>query len=144
MTAGSICLLLTAALHTMAHFSPLPDDPQLLKVVDAMQAHQIDAGFGMHPTVVDIQRSMSLAMSVFLAAIGIGNLVVLNQASIPPSLVRNLAGVNAISMATLACVYYVHSFPQPLMNFAVLAVLFLIALLLPQGAATSGHTTADL
>jgi hypothetical protein len=105
MVAASLAVLLTAALHTVAHFSPLPDDPQLNAAVAVMQECRVDAGFGMQPTVEDITRATSLAMTVFLGVIAVANLVVVGNPSCTTSLVRRLAVVNAASMAALAAVF---------------------------------------
>lgn len=131
MTAGSIGLLLVACVHTLAHFAPPPDDPEFLAAIETMEATRVDAGFGTRPSLADMQRALSLTMSLLLAALACSNLVVLGNASTTLAAVRSLAIVNFLAMAALVALYLFYTLPPPMIFFAALALVFLAASIWP-------------
>ncbi|HEX8999277.1 MAG TPA: hypothetical protein VGB07_05225 [Blastocatellia bacterium] len=128
--ASSILILLTAAAHTAGHFSPLPADAKLMAVIEAMTGYQLDLGLGMRPSILSVQESLSLTMSLLLLFLGVQNLATLYWAGDSPRLVRGLAVINLLCMASLSALYLFYQIPPPLICFSLIAVLLLLALIL--------------
>ena len=126
-TAGSIALLLVAALHTLGHFAGGPEDPAFTSVVNAMRGYSVDLGLGMRPSMRDIHVSLVLTMTIFLVFLGIQNLVTLTLAPEAKQLLRALALINFLCAGALAILYAAYSVPPPLISFAVVGLLFLLA-----------------
>src|SRR4249920_2145243 len=94
--AGSIGLIIVPLLHGIGNFAPPPPDPALNAVVDAMRGYHFDLGLGMRPSLMDIDTSLSITMSIMLLFVGIQNLVTLRVSGDAVRLVRCLSLVNAI------------------------------------------------
>jgi len=131
--AGSIGLIITSILHTIGHFAPPPvNDPALAAVDGAMRAFRFDLGFGMHPSIMDVFESLSLTMSITVLFLGIYNLTTLSLAGNNPRLVRRLTLLNVLGVGALVALYAFYRIPPPLICFAIVEILFLLALILPR------------
>lgn len=127
-TVASLLMFLVALAHTMGTFSE-PADPGAAAVVDAMKAYRFEIGPGWAPSVFDVQRSLSLTMTVFLVFLGTLNLAVAARKTwVEAGLLRPLAVANAACMWVLGLLYWIYRIPPPLISFVVLAVLFTIAI----------------
>ncbi|HYV05162.1 MAG TPA: hypothetical protein VFB82_11275 [Blastocatellia bacterium] len=129
--AGSIGLIIVALLHGLGNFAPPPADPALNAVVDAMRGYHFDLGLGMRPSLMDIDTSLSITMSIMLLFVGIQNLVTLRVAGDAGSLVRSLILVNSIFVGAMVMLFAVCRIPPPLVTLGVVEILFLLALFFP-------------
>ncbi|MFN0110202.1 MAG: LIC_13387 family protein [Blastocatellia bacterium] len=131
-TVGSLLMLLTAAAHTAGHFSPIPEnDAPLKSAIAAMTGYRLDMGMGMQPSLLDVQLSLSLTMTILLVFLGVQNLVTIYLAGDSVRLVRGLSIVNLFNAAALTALYWHYRLPPPLICFALISVIFLLALALP-------------
>ena len=130
--AGSVGLIIVALLHGIGNFAPPPADPALNAVIDAMRGYHFDLGLGMRPSLMDIDTSLSITMSIMLLFVGIQNLVTLRVAGDSAKLTRSLCLVNAIFAGALVVLYAVYRIPPPLVTLGVVEVLFLLALIPPR------------
>ena len=135
---GSIMLLLVAALHTFGHFAGAPEDEALASVANAMRAYTFDLGLGMRPSLMDVQESLSLTMSIFLIFLGMQNLTTLALAPQARRLVRALALINFLCAAALASLYAVYRILPPFASFMAVTLVFLPAWLLSRRENQSG------
>lgn len=130
--SGSILLILVAALHSIGHFAPPPaGDAKLAAAIDAMRGYQFDIGFGMLPSFMDVFESISLTMSIMILFVAWLNLTVLSVAGDNARLVRRLTVLNAIGSGALVVLYAYYRVPPPLISFAVVEVIFILALIVP-------------
>jgi hypothetical protein len=131
LTAGSIGLVLVAAMHTMAHFSPLPDDPALKAVMTSMSETKIEMGFPVAPSIGEVLAAESLSMAFLMVTLALVTFAVAGCPEADPRLLRTLAALNTVCMAALAVVHYMHSYPPPVILFGAVGLLFLGATVLP-------------
>jgi hypothetical protein len=131
LSAGSIALVLVAAMHTMAHFSPLPDDQALVAVMKSMSETRIEMGFPVAPSVGEVLASESLSMAFLMVTLALVTFAVAGCPEADPRLLRTLAALNTVCMAALAVVHCVHSYPPPVILFGAVGFLFLLATVLP-------------
>lgn len=117
--------MIVAALHTVGHFQPLPDRPDVQAVHAGMRGLAFDLGLGMRPNLEDVQLSLSLTMSVLLLGAGLQNLVVWRAGD--AALLPSLALLNTVVSAGLAVIYAYYQIPPPLITLGVVALLFAIA-----------------
>lgn len=129
---GSILMLLTAAAHTAGHFSPIPENDAALKsVIEAMTGYTLDMGMGMRPSLMAVQLSLSLTMTIFLVFLAAQNLATLYWAGESVWLVRGLSVINLLCSAALTALYGYYRIPPPLICFALISLLLILALVLP-------------
>ena len=126
-SAASIGLIVVALLHSIGSFAPGPVPPELERVVSEMRASRLPLGFGMQPSMFDIQQSLALTMSVTLLWLGAQNLT---SARHDPtgSLVRRLNVISALGVGALIAIYAFYRVPPPLITLAIVEVLFVLAL----------------
>lgn len=130
--AGSILMLLTAAAHTAGHFSPIPEnDAPLKSVIEAMTGYTLDLGMGMRPSLMAVQLSLSLTMTIFLVFLAVQNLATLYWAGDSARLVRGLTVINLLCALALTALYWHYRIPPPLISFALISIVFLLSLALP-------------
>jgi hypothetical protein len=129
---GSILLLVTAGLHTIGWLSGPPDDQALLAVLNVMSGYRFDLGLGMRPTVTDIHYSLAHTMGILITWLGLQNLLTLAVAGDNKRLVRVLVTLNVLGLAGLVALYTVYRVPPPLVSLAVVELLFVLALIVPE------------
>lgn len=133
--SGSIALILVAVLHTIGHFAPAPEnDAALAAVSEAMQGYRFDMGMGMQPSLMDILQSLSLTMSITVLFLGIYNLLTLSLAGNHARLVRRLTLLNVLAVGALVGLYAYSRIPPPLISFAVVEAIFIVALVVPSAS----------
>ncbi|MGE0439719.1 MAG: hypothetical protein AB7L66_03675 [Gemmatimonadales bacterium] len=128
---GCWLLLLVAVAHTMGHLQPPPADAAYQALDAASRDYRTPMGFGMAPSVFDIQQALSLTMSVLTAGLALLGLVA-GWRLAEPGRLRALAAVNLIVSAALAVGYFRHRIPPPLVSFVLTSVVFAVALLWPR------------
>lgn len=130
--AGSIGLIITSIFHTIGHFAPPPiNDPALTTAKEAMRAFRFDFGLGMQPSIMEIFDSLGLTMSITVFFLGIYNLTTLSLAGNNSKLVRRLILLNVLGAGALVALYAFYRIPPPLISFAAVEVLFILALIVP-------------
>jgi hypothetical protein len=118
-----------AGLHTIGHFAPPPDDPALRAVEASMEGYRLDLPLGMQPSIRDVLDSLSLTMTVTLMLIGVLDLLVARSAV--PSL-RSFALANVVGVGALVALYACHRVSPPFVTLALVWVIFVLALVLPE------------
>ena len=125
--AGSIALILVAALHTWGQFAPTPPEPALSAVLTMMRGVRLDLGLGMQPSVYDIFRSLAFTMSITLAALGAFGLIVI-RADPSTRLLRAAILTSSLAVGAVVVLQAVYRIPPPFISLAVVELLFLAAL----------------
>lgn len=126
--SGVIGLFVIALLHSFGHFSPPPDDPALVAVLQAMSASQLDMGPA-RPSLMAIYNSLSLGMTLFLLFLGSIDMIVLRFGRENAGLMRAMKIANFIGAAALTALFAYYRIPPPLITFALVGALFLFAVL---------------
>ena len=128
-SVAAILLIAVAGLHTIGHFAPPPDGPALRAVEASMEGYRLELPLGMQPSVRDILNSLSLTMTVTVLLIGALDLLVARSAvaSLQPFALANVVGVGA-----LVALYGYHRISPPLVTLALVWVVFILALVLPE------------
>ncbi|MBI1848894.1 MAG: hypothetical protein HYR85_00980 [Planctomycetes bacterium] len=130
-TTASILTVLTAIAHSLGHFAPPPTDEPTLKVLAAMGEYHVPLGFGMSPSMFQIQQALSLTMGITFAAFGILGLVLAASRDVPTSTLRRVGWVNAVWVAAAGATYAYYRIPPPLISTALIELATLSWLLLP-------------
>jgi hypothetical protein len=125
--AGSIGLLVVAGMHTLGHFSPPPTEGELARLAEAMRRARLDL-FGMQPSVQDVVSSLSLTMTVTLAALGALGLVAAGDADPAGRTLRRVLAVEVAAVGALVVLFGYYRIAPPLVTLAVVELLFLAAL----------------
>lgn len=134
---ASLFVLLVAAAHTSGVFAE-PTDARGMDLVASMKDYRLELGL-MRPSVLDVQRSLALTMSVFLFGLGVLNLAIAHRdAWVRAGVLPFLSAFNTAWMAALALLYLVYQVPPPLISFALLTLLFAASLRTTRAAASSG------
>jgi hypothetical protein len=143
--SGSIGLIIVAVLHTFGHFAPPPNnDAALEAVVAAMRDYQFDLGIGMKPSTLNILESLSLTMTITVLFLGIQNLLTLAIAGDHCRLVRRLTLLSIICTGALVALYTFYRVPPPLISFAVVEVIFILAWLRHRQPEISAKTRVEV
>lgn len=130
LSIASIATILTAGLHTLGQFGPEPPAGSALAAAEAaMQNTRIAMGAGMTPSVWEIFRDLTFTMSVTVFAMGMLGLAVARDREAPARLVRRISVVLALATAALTAISAVYQVFPPLVCFAVVLVLFVMATL---------------
>jgi len=122
LAAAGVALLLTAAAHTVGHFAPVPPNSPLETITEEMAAVRVPMGMGIAPSVLDISRSLSLAMSILLVWAGLSTLTVAAHGTRRD--VQRRAWSGLVFSAVLAALFWRLQVPPPLVSFAVVTLLF--------------------
>jgi hypothetical protein len=125
-TAASILTLLVATMHTLGNLQP--DPPQYEGVLTAMREAPVPMGMGMEPSIYDIYWSLVFGMSVFLAGSGILGIVLAATADASKMVLSRSAAVFAVIAAGQVAILWVARVPPPLISFAVITVLWVLAI----------------
>jgi len=105
-----------------------------MELVESMKAYRFELGFGMNPSLFDVQISLALTMTIFLVFLGVLNLVVAGREDwIDAGMLRFFAAANAVCMWVLALLYLVYRIPPPLISFVVLGVLYTLSIRTTRG-----------
>lgn len=125
---ASVFLFLVGVLHTIGHFAATPADPALQAIESSLRAYRFPLGLGMSPSLMDIQDSLSLTMSISLLWLGLlGIFVGWSDAS--PQVLRRMTFVNLAGCAGLVLLYARYRIPPPLVSLALVEVMFVLSLL---------------
>lgn len=135
---ASIGLLLVAAAHTAGHFAGGDPTAEVAAAEAAMEEARLDVGMGMAPSVLDVFLSLSLTMSMLLVALAGANLAAVVASSCPSELIRPLASVSALACLVLAALYARYQVAPPLVTFAALTPVFVVAAVRGRSSQRSG------
>jgi len=126
---ASILMILTSIAHTLGHFQPDPQTAEFANLKSAMQAYQVDM-MGMKPSAYGMLESLSLTLTIMLLMLGLQNLLV---ATVDESgkMIRRFALVNIVGVGALVTLYWYYNIPPPLISFALVEIVFLLAVLIP-------------
>src|SRR5579859_6767186 len=94
-SVASILMLVMAVLHTIGFFGAKPDNADQL-LIGMMGMRHEPMGMGMAPSMADIFYCLAASITVYSAAVGLLNLIVLASADAADSLVSKLLWVNII------------------------------------------------
>jgi len=125
-TTASILTILVAVMHTVGNLQP--DPPQYEGVLTAMREAPVPMGMGMEPSIYDIYWSLVFGMSVLLAGIGVLGLVLAATTDASMKVLARSAAMFAVISAAQAAILWVAQVPPPLISFAVLTVLWTLAM----------------
>ncbi|MBI1765176.1 MAG: hypothetical protein HYR56_27505 [Acidobacteria bacterium] len=125
-SAASICLLITALLHTLGNLSLTPMNDAEAAVLKAMREFTLAMGMGMVPSFLDIFRDLTFTMSVTVVVWGMQNLLAAKHGS--DRLLKPLTWLNVLGVGALVVMNAVYRVPPPLICFSVVEVLFLLSL----------------
>jgi hypothetical protein len=123
---ASVLMLLTAAAHSMGHFSPLPTDAETQRLVFAMQGYVLDLGMGMKPTQWDVLQSLSLTMTVTLLWLGVLGLVVA-VSDMGRRTVQRVVAVYIVANGILVALYSYYRLPPPLISLGIVEAVLLVS-----------------
>jgi hypothetical protein len=134
-TVASVLTILVALLHASGLASELPDASWKL-AEQAMRDAGLERGF-FRFNLYGVFESVWLEVSVLLAMMGGKNLLLLGVVPVEArsATVRALSWLDGIGYALLAAFFLYYRLPPPLISFAVLAALFLLAGALARRAA---------
>jgi predicted ferric reductase len=126
---ASILMILTSIAHTLGHFQPDPQTAEFANLKSTMQAYQVDM-MGMKPSAYGILESLSLTLTIMLLMLGLQNLLV---AAVDESgkMIRRFTLVNVVGVGALVALYWYYHIPPPLISFALVEIVFLLAVLIP-------------
>lgn len=139
---GSILCLVTAGLHLLSHVRELqPSNPQEEQLFDLVRNYVFDLG-GIRRTFEEIHLSMSWALSLFSAFLGVMGIFFL-KAGMPERTRRAGLGWQLVFMLALAVDVFVYTFSIPMICWGSAAA-FLLAgyLLIPKTGGQSPHPSA--
>jgi hypothetical protein len=125
-TAASILTLLVALMHTAGNMQP--DPPEYEGVLTAMRGALVPMGIGMAPSIYDIYWSLVFGVSVMLAGLGVLGLVLASTADASVKVLSRTAAMFAVISAGQAAILWVAQVPPPLISFAVLTLLWSLAI----------------
>jgi len=115
-TVAAMLMILTAAAHTAGILKEGPVDPAEQRVLAAMEEFHIDMGMGMNPSARDIFQSLTITMSITLAALGLLNLLVAGSAAVPDAILRRVSWVNLIWVGAFVALNWAYRLPPPLIS----------------------------
>ena len=125
---ASVFLMLVGVLHSLGHFMPQPADPALAAIEASLRAYHYPLGLGFSPSLMDIQDSLSLTMSIALLWLGLmGTLVGLSDAS--PQVLRRMTFMNLAGCAGLMALFAYYRIPPPFVSVALVEVMFALSLI---------------
>jgi hypothetical protein len=141
--AGSVALLVVAGLHTAGHFSAAPLDPAGESVLDAMRDYQIDVGLGQQPSLLAVQESLSLTMTILLIGIGLINLSIIAIAGEVPGVLRRLTLLGLIIVGGLVVLYGWYRITPPFVTLFAVELLFVASLIVQRSADNATIRTTE-
>jgi len=126
---ASILMILTSIAHTLGHFQTDPQTAEFANLKSTMQAYQVDM-MGMKPSAYGMLKSLSLTLTIMLLMLGLQNLLV---ATVDESgkMIRRFAWVNVVGVGALVALSWYYQIPPPLISFALVEIVFLLAVLIP-------------
>ena len=132
--AASVALLVVAGLHTAGHFSSAPLDPAGESVLNAMRDYQMDVGMGQQPSLLAIQESLSLTMTILLVGIGLINLSIIAIAGDVPGVLRRLTLLCLIIVGGLVVLYGWYRITPPFVTLFAVELLLVASLIVQRSA----------
>lgn len=125
---ASVFLFLVGCLHTFGHVAYKTTDPAIIAIENTLRSQRMPLGFGMAPSLMDLQNSLSLTMSVTVLWLGLmGVLIGLSDASV--QVLRRMTLVNIAGCAALMLLYMHYRIPPPFVSLALVEVMFALALI---------------
>ena len=128
-TIASLALIVTAGLHSVGHFAPIPPNTSLQMITEEMAAVRLPLGMGMAPSMLGIFLALSLTMGVTLLWLALQNLAA--AAGEDSRVVRRQTWISVLCCGVLVWVYWHYRIPPPFVSLATVEVLFVGALALP-------------
>src|SRR5262245_36378176 len=125
--AGSLTMIVVAALHTIGNTAGPPPDAALQSVESAMHGYTVPLGMGMSPSVWDIYRCLVFTMSICLVGLGALGIALGSSSQVPAAVLARVASLLTVVSAALAVLSFVYRIPPPLISFVVTTVLFAVA-----------------
>jgi len=119
---STVLLLLVAAAHTSGVFSEPPDDPATRAVLDAMRGYTLELGLGMRPSLLDIQISLGLTMTLFLLFMVAVQVVAMTATEVGSPVRSRLILATTLANWALVALYAIYRVPPPLISFVVTSV----------------------
>jgi hypothetical protein len=135
-TAGTFALLVVAGLHTLGHFSTRAPDPMGGSVLEQMRQYRVDVGLGQQPSLMDIQQSLSLTMTILLVGVGLINLSMVALAGDVRGVLRRLTMLNLLIVGSLVILYGWYRITPPFVTLFAVELLFVASLLVQRAADT--------
>jgi hypothetical protein len=132
--AASVGILVVAVLHTVGHFSAEAPDTAGQAVLNAMASYEMDGGLGQQPSLLAIQKSLSLTMTVLLVGIGLINLSIVAIAGDVPGVLRRLTLLCLVIVGALVALYGWYRVTAPFVTFFAVELLFIASLMVQRGA----------
>jgi hypothetical protein len=129
--AGAWVLIALGLAHLFGHYSLVttePADETHRRLLDLMRGYQFDHGHNFLRSTMEILAGFSLAFSVLSLALGLLDLVVLRHSRAWPSLLREVATVNAGALGILTALALRYWFPVPFLFLAAAFLCFVTAL----------------
>ena len=124
---ASVFLFLVGCFHVYGS-SVRTTDPGLLAIEAAQRAAHIPLGLGMEPSLLALEKSLTLTMSIMLLWLGtLGVLIGMSDAS--PQVLRRFTIVNLLGCGALVFLYAHYRVPPPLVSLALVEMMFVLALL---------------
>lgn len=120
---SSLALILLAALHTIGHFAPPPDEFVTSGLMAAMQSFTFDLGLG-NPSVMDAFDSDSLALAILLLWIAVLNLYVARNTVVGDNVVRKVCTVNVLFLGALVVLFAWYRIPPTAISLGIVEIMF--------------------
>lgn len=131
LSVASLVLLLEAVAHTMGVVSPLPDDPEVQSVVQAMKGLRIPMGLGMAPSLWGISRGLMFTMTVALVTMGLFGLGATLAAPGERRVHRTAAWILFVANVAMLGIWWTYQVLPPFLFQAAVTVILLLAVALP-------------
>jgi hypothetical protein len=129
-STAAILMILAAAAHTAGNLQPPPNGPAEQRLIDTMNGYRIPMGFGMNPSMSDINSLLVFTMSVTFTALGLINLLLASTPETSAHLLRRVAWANALWVGAFLALTWIYQIPPPLIC-AIVIELAVVASLLP-------------
>ena len=124
---ASVFLLLVGCLHLYGE-SLKSTDPALLAIQATQRAFHLPLGLGMAPSLLAIEKTLSLTMSIMLLWLGaLGVLIGMSDAS--AQVLRRFTIMNVVGCGALVMLFAHYRVPPPLVMFALVEMMFVLSLL---------------
>ncbi|MFN8003034.1 MAG: hypothetical protein U0X75_18695 [Acidobacteriota bacterium] len=127
---AAICLVLTAAAHTMGHFQPPPTDAATTNLLTTIENYKISLGLGMNPSYRNITDSLSLFMSIALLFWGVQNLL-LAKLDHEGRILRSLTLLNIVWVGAVAILFWRFQILPAVISMIVTEAFLVLSWLLP-------------
>lgn len=125
-SVASICMLITALLHTLGNLLASPSNEAEAALLKSMREFTQPMGLGMTPSLFAIFHDLAFTMSITVAVWGAQNLLVAKHGS--DSLLKMFTWVNVLGAGAMVALSAFCRIPPPLISFGIVEVLFILSL----------------